>query len=292
MRHLVLSSVLFLSSVASADSIQSNDLLSAYIDNDEQAELLQLHPERFNKPLVEESSILTPVETRGYFYKAEQVLSTLTPFLESQFDTIIIANTATNGSSGDMVPFQHARILIKKNSALKIFNRDANGKVVGILEENLTPLEGIPQLLPISSGVAGNGGIRTFSGMFRVNLKRSKSHLNTSPRAGMSYAVYADAHYGTRESGLAIHGTPQRNHHKLGKVRASHGCLRTFPDFAKVIYQHVIKNESLVSKDIPKFKNLDNLPDDSVQKGESGTEEGVRALFIMFDGFENQAQDI
>lgn len=291
MRILFFGLIVTLLGFSTANAFEMNDLLSAYVDNDELGQLLATNPEQFTSTLVE-SPLLSHVETRGYFYNAETVLDTLSPYLESQFDTIIIANTATTGSSADMIPFQHARILVKNSSELSFFKRDTNGKITGIIEENITTLEGLPQNVPISSGVAGNGGIRTFSGIFRVNVSRSKSHLKTSPGAGMSYAVYVDASYGKRASGVAIHGTPKKNHKKLGNVRASHGCLRTFPEYATIIYNHIIKNEAMKSQDAPKFKNLDNLPDGSVQSGGNGTEAGVKALFIIFDGYENQTQDI
>lgn len=219
---------------------------------------------------------------------AAQVLGALSPYLESEFDTIIIANTASDGSSKDFVPFQHARVITKKSSNKPLFQRNSAGEIVAFNENNITNLEGLPLYVPISSGLAADGGIKTFSGIFRINLAKSISGLSTSKEAPMSYAVYIDAHYGSKVSGVAIHGTPTKNHDLLGVSRASHGCLRTYPKYAKIIYEFLIKNPDNTSKQLPMFDRYKNLPDEVVQLGGLGDEEGVKALFIIFNGYDTK----
>jgi lipoprotein-anchoring transpeptidase ErfK/SrfK len=225
-------------------------------------------------------------EVRGVFHTADEVFATVSPTIEEEFDAFIIANTLESGSANDLIPFQHVRYVVKKSPELKVFRRDDQGRIIGFLENNITTLQGLPQFLPISSGVSGSGSIRSFSGVFRINHRRSRDRLNTSREAPMSYAMYLDAIYPSgRESGAAMHGTPTKNHRLLGNSRASHGCLRTFPDYAKLIYSHLIQNDSMYSDDLIEINRRTNLPGPDAQNGLLGTRRGTRALFIIFNGY-------
>lgn len=216
---------------------------------------------------------------------ADQVLDTLSPYLESSFDIVIIANTATGGAANDLIPFQHARLLIKRSSNKALFKRNSAGEIIGFNESNITTLQGLPKLIPISSGKPGDGGIKTFSGIFRVNLEKSKANKTTKVEAAMSYPIFVDVIYDGRASGLAIHGTPTKNHKLLGVSRDSHGCLRTLPKYAQLIYTYLINNPENISENLPAFNQYQNLPDENVQEGGLGAREGVRALFIIFNGY-------
>lgn len=226
-------------------------------------------------------------DVRKVFLTAGEVFATISPEIEEEFDVYIIANTAESGSDSDLIPFQHARFIVKKDSAAKIFKRNSQGQVVGIREGNATTLEGLPELLPISSGVAAKKSIRSFSGVFRVNHKKSKSNLSTWKEAPMSYGIYLDAFYPkeNRESGSALHGTPTANHDLLGLYRASHGCLRTYPKYAKIMYSYVIQNEAMYSEDLLDLDRTANLPTTDVQKGLLERRPGTRTLFIIFNGY-------
>lgn len=226
-------------------------------------------------------------DVRKVFLTAGQVFSTISPEIENEFDVYIIANTAETGSESDLIPFQHARFLLKKDPAAKIFKRNSQGQVTGIREANATTLDGLPKLLPISSGKEAHKSILSFSGVFRVNHKKSKNSLSTSKEAAMSYGIYLDAYYPSegRESGAAIHGTPTKNHDLLGNSRASHGCLRTYPAYAKLMYTYVIQNETMYSDDLLDLDRTANLPSPEAQAGLLEPRKGTRALFIIFNGY-------
>lgn len=268
--------------------LQFDDLYSAYTDNDGDD---PSDPSVIAKgPLAVRTNQTTNVDLFGKFVPFEQVVAHISPYLEEHFDTFIIGNTATSGSSSDIIPFQHVRVLHKKNNKKPIFKRK-DGVITGINFSNVAAIEGIPELVPVSTGTSGNKSIRTFSGVFRVNTERSKEKLNTSASAGMSYQVYIHAKYeGGRESGLAIHGTPKKNHKFLGQSRQSHGCFRTFPKIAKAIHYHVMSDYRW-SDALPKFDLYENFPSDDVMNGRLGTEAGSRTLFIIFNGYQNQATD-
>ncbi|MBY0385356.1 hypothetical protein K2X05_09375, partial [bacterium] len=125
----------------------------------------------------------TFADVRKVFLTAGEVFATISPEIEEEFDVYIIANTAETGSDSDLIPFQHARFILKKDPAAKIFKRNSQGQVIGIKEGNATTLEGLPELLPISSGTSAHKSIRSFSGVFRVNHRKSKNNLSTSKEA-------------------------------------------------------------------------------------------------------------
>lgn len=279
--------LMLLSSASVAQELMINDLYFAYADNDERA--LQ----NFNKglPLLSFDGV-TPVDARGDFFTFEDVMATFSIYLESNFDTVIIANTANNGSMGELIPYQHLRVLSKKEAEKPLFVRNREGQVVGIDESNVKSFEGLPALVPVSSGKAGDGGIRTFSGIFPINMEKTQNgSRSTNKEAAMSYSTYIRTFYSGRASGVAIHGTPTNKHKYLGVRRDSHGCLRTFPAYAKIINSHVLSAE-MYSEAIPQFARSENLPNLSVQTGDSGTMEGSKTLIIMFDGYAHPQTDI
>lgn len=279
--------LLLVSSVCSAQELQVNDLYFAYADNDERA----LQNYNNGLPLLSFDGWV-PVDARGDFFTFEDVMATLSTYLESQFDTLVIANTANSGSTGELIPYQHLRVLNKKDAEKPLFVRNTAGQVVGIDEANVNSFEGLPTLVPVSSGKSGDGGIRTFSGIFPINMEKTKNgSQSTSKEAAMSYSTYVRTYYSGRASGVAIHGTPTNKHKYLGVRRDSHGCLRTYPDYAKIINSHVLSAE-MYSNAIPKFARSENLPNMSVQTGASGTMEGSKTLIIMFDGYAHPQADI
>lgn len=288
---IILSSLLLtfgLGQVVSATELKLNDLFFAFADNDERA----LTNYNNGLPLLSSQKDLLLVDARGDFFTFEEVMATLSPYLESQFDTIIIANTDTKGSTSDIIPHQHLRVLNKKTSSQPLFTRNTQNIITGIYESNVQNLEGLPTYVPVSSGVAGDGGIRTFSGIFPVNMSRTLSgSKSTHKEAAMSHSTYIRTFYSGRASGVAIHGTPTKNHKYLGVRRASHGCLRTYPDYAKIINSHVL-SEEMFSSAIPQFANSENLPNANVQSGTTGTMEGSKTLIIIFNGYSQPQTDL
>jgi len=279
----LLFALLVISTSAQAIQLSWEVFGDAYVDNDGDAANQTLP----YSPLVPFEGGILRVNLYNHFFTFEEVMGYVSPYLESQFETFIIGNTATEGSSSEVIPFQHARVLHKKDKALPLFTRDASGKINGVNFDNSQAIEGIPDLVPISSGKRGDGGILTYSGVFRVSVSTSKARLRTSPGASMSYAVYLDGHYeGGRRASVAIHGTPKSNHKKLGVQRASHGCFRTFPAIAEKIYGHVM-SEAMWAEDLPKFNSFENFPSDDVMDGNYGTDDGTKTLFIIFEGYSN-----
>ncbi len=266
-----------------------SDLYFSSADNDERS----LIP-NFNDglPLLE-THFFHLIDARGDFFTFEEVMSTLSPFLESKFETIIISNTATDGSTADIVPFQHLRVLNKINKNEPIFVRDRKtGMIKGLNFKNIQSLPGLPELVPVSSGISGKKKIRTFSGIFPIQMDKTfTGSTSTSHNALMSFPTYVKTYYSKKWSGVAIHGTPKKNHKHLGVRRDSGGCLRTFPEYAQIINSHVLSSE-MFSKSIPAFSTTQNLPNQSVQTGANGTMEGSKALIIMFNGYNNPTSDI
>lgn len=228
----------------------------------------------------EDANALVPKQ----FLPLAQVLGTISPFLEERFDTFVLANTAEGGDQDRIIPAQHLRVLHRAPGA-SAFLRSETGQIVGINEAGLQPIPGIPALVPISSGQQGPGSIRTFSGVFRLNLEATKSKLATSPEAPMSFSTYIDFIYENGQaSGVAMHGTPSANHRWLGRRRASHGCLRTYPAIARALRAHLMRPERFAS-DLPRFFQREILPNAAVQSGQSGIRPGVKVLYIVFNGY-------
>lgn len=291
---LLLATFIALSSVGPAARAAEPEFLDTYqtsVDNDGDAEKIEGLDPATLEPL-ESNNPFYPAANGKKFMTAEEVLATLSPLLEEKFDTFIIGNTSTRGASGDLVPFQHIRVLRKAHAGAKVFTRNEAGLINGINDAGLAEIEGLPKLLPVSSGAPGRQSMRTFSGVFRMSHELTKGRLNTSPEAGMSYSSYIDFVYaGGRASGIAVHGTPTRNHRLLGRSRASHGCFRTFPAYAKILRTHLMRPE-MMGDDLPRFDRAAALPSEEVQTGARGTQRGLKALVIIFNGYEASGQDI
>jgi len=100
----------------------------------------------------------------------------------------------------------------------------------------------------------------------------------------MSFQTYIDTVYqGGDESGIAIHGTPTRNHHLLGTRRGSHGCARVHPEHAKIIRKFVF---SLQERMVPKLKWKEWVSFEK-QPSPLATEKVSRVpvLFVIFNGY-------
>lgn len=211
----------------------------------------------------------------------EQVMPMLSPFLETSFDAFVIVNTAIvpRTQEFDWVPAQRMQVVQRKGPG-PVFER-TNGVVSGVDKENSVSWD----LIPVSTG-PGRPYILTYSGIFRFNHERSKSHHYTHPDAGMSYSTYLDFEYDTgRESGLAIHGTPNRS--TVGKERDSQGCVAVYFEDAKKINEFLM-SPSMWSNKIPAFNRRRRQP--TLIPGVAGvpaTRPGINALFVIFNGYRN-----
>jgi hypothetical protein len=222
------------------------------------------------------------------YWTSEEVLSRLSPFIESSFEMFFLVNTGTGGNESDFVPFQHIKVVRKIDSSLPAFTRDENGKITG-LSENAE----IWATIPISSG-RGSPHILTYSGIFRFNHIESKKRIgsNESSEAPMSYSNYIDFIYNTGvEARVAIHGTPARNHHLLGKSRASEGCMRVLPKTAKLIRETLL-SPAMYSETLPAFDRRSQLPSADLMEGRVQNRPGVKALLAIFNGYQNPGQSV
>jgi hypothetical protein len=252
----------------SALAVPEGDALSPANDNDEGASGLP------------NDTAAPPSASKNLYLPFRTVASHLTRYLEKQFDVLFLANSATGGAMSDLVPFQHMLMVERKTRGVgALFKRGADGHIIGFADTALVTT------FPISSGLAGAHGILTYSGIFRIDREDSLRKHYTSPNAPMSYSMYIDFQYASgRDAGLAIHGTPPRNYPKLGKQRASEGCLRVRVEDAKLLKEKMMAPE-LFKQDLPRFNIPDRLPNKDVRLGGSGTRPGISALIITFDGF-------
>lgn len=233
----------------------------------------------------------------GYFHfkkSFQQVARVLSPEVEDEFDLFIFANVSyeKNGNASDYIPSQHMKVFRKKYAGQQVFRRDRSGQVVAhdpVLGDVLghsdhqPALAGLPGTIVVSSGAShfGKGYVDTFSGVFRVNHRKS---LARRFGQGMFHSLYIDIVYPSgRESGIAIHGTNKSRYHKLG-TQASHGCIRTKQNVAKRLYEYVLAEDMYVP-DLLAFDRRQRLPTGPLRE----TRPGYKALMIFFYGYDGNS---
>lgn len=256
----------------------------------------------------------TSVSAEGVKFPYLNELSDMfTPEIEAKFDVFLVINTEdangqrpNNGNIG--VPRQHLRVIVKShpgsnNVAHNVFRRNARGEIVGLnqanINENVPGLAGlnvVPKsidgrydrlgfsyLVPSTTGAANYK--KTSNGIYLVNEVRSDSHQARYDEAPMSYQTYIDTRYASgQESGIAIHGTPSRNHGLLGVRRGSHGCARVHPNHAKVLRDYL---ETLSQRQVPRL-NWQEWKSFELQPSPLATQmvNRIPVLFIIFNGYE------
>ncbi|MCC2679897.1 MAG: hypothetical protein K0R29_2473 [Pseudobdellovibrio sp.] len=256
----------------------------------------------------------TEISAEGVkFPYLNELSEVFTPDIEAKFDVFLVINTEdangqrpNNGNIG--VPRQHLRVLVKKhpgsnNPAHNVFRRNAQGEIVGInqnnINENVPALAGLNQvpksidgrydrlgfsyLVPSTTGSANFK--KTSNGVYLVNEVRSDNRQARYDEAPMSYQTYIDTHYASgQESGIAIHGTPSRNHGLLGVRRGSHGCARVHPHHAKIIRNYL---ETLSQRAVPKV-NWQEWRSYQLQPSPLATQtvNRIPVLFVIFNGYE------
>ncbi|MCB0362169.1 MAG: L,D-transpeptidase [Bdellovibrionales bacterium] len=290
--------------------IETGEILD--VDNDEIYQLIldkKAEPLSFFHP-----SGLSPRTSR--FMTLEQVLSSITPEIETHFDSFICVNTSQQDSEPtNFLPAQSMTIIGRTHPDESIFERNSSDEIIGItrfaqnfqanffnryldstIEESLAYArrhsikfsyrrEQLPYILPISSGLSGSGSILTFSGAFQINLSKTIQHQQKSVSSPMSHAMYIAHQYGRggRWSGVAIHGTPPNNWNKLGKTRASHGCLRTLPFAAKAIRRFFIESTSQMARHLPEFDSTSTLPK---LTGKQHRDLRPKVIILLFQGYQ------
>lgn len=212
----------------------------------------------------------------------EEVTSQLSLEVETIFNTFCLVNTEINieVSKDYFVPAQQMLVVEKIDSSLPVFKRDGRNVITGLTAN----ARAWPKIL-VSTG-PGSPYIFTYSGIFRFNDRRMKSHLRTDPGAAMSYSSYLDFEYTTgREAGLAIHGNIYVE--PLGKWRASHGCVQVTFEDARKVYKH-LTSAQMWSDNLPKFDRRKRIP--TFVRNSAGqifAQPGIKGLLINFQGYKN-----
>lgn len=296
---------------------------------------LPVFGETLELPLsIENAFKALPIVSKSYLKRFSHITQNLHAVVEQETDLFYFVNTS-QGQSAQMlsgqpffVPSQHLVILRRIQRSRPVFLRGLDGQMNGLNIENIEiatlsldergriDFKATPQFrplhqssqsgtpfIPVSTGVPGDGGIRTFSGIFRINERRSNERRsNIALSAPMQYSVYINAEYnGGTESGVAAHGTPPGNWHLLGKSAASHGCVRLQSDFSKwnrdVLFTQNRPGGTLIPR--PEYTGPVKLwnrrehyppPGDVFQSLPEGQK--IRALFITFEGFDGLSTSI
>ena len=226
------------------------------------------------------------------FYKFEEVTPYVSNAMENQFDVVILVNTAIKGSATDFVAMQNMKI-VRRKAAGDLFVRDSAGVITG-----LTPQAELWKNWPVSTGLADEDGILTFSGIFRINNELTMRDFNEfdieDPEADMSWPLFIDHIYPDgRTCGVAIHGTPSSEHSILGKKRGSHGCIRLHPKNAKELYKYVAPNKKAFwSNNLMAFDKKAVLQGQPVLSGQGPKRPGHKVLIVFFEGFKKRTVDV
>jgi hypothetical protein len=260
------------------------------------------------------TAIIGSIGSRKVFHKLENLSRFITPEIESSYETIYMVNTANrNTGANGFIPPQHMLVVKRNPKNGRFFTRNAIGTINGLQRGTKNVYEvlknyrkGIKKyarsnrggivkknglhLVPISSGLPGDGGIYSFSGIFQINEGKSvrlndKVRRQWTSEAPMTNAMYVGYFYNKRDgsrgrsSGLAIHGTPSWNWKLLGKSRASHGCIRTHPYIAKAMFNTYMDS---AKKTVPEFDWDQEL---AVIDNKDPYKRRRPALIILFNGY-------
>lgn len=261
------------------------------------------------------------------FYSFEKVISQLHTSLETETDLIYLVNTSEKENlcqsfSISSIPAQHMVMMKRVHAERPLFIRNGQGVITDFNQENLefvtmskkdglvdhyeTPqivspfqfdLTAMTPYIPISSGVRGNGGIATFSGVFRLNEVRTNNRRDAkiNPKDPMQFPVYINGEYDSgQESGVALHGTPETNWWSLGKRAASHGCIRLHTNFSKwnmdYLFERGEKGElvgrSELVGDVRLWNRKDLFPSTEAKFTKASTGKKMKVLVVLFQGYD------
>ncbi len=243
--------------------------------------------------------LFQPTHHKYFHYKLsfENVTKVITPEVEDAFDLFIFANVSYQayGSPNDEIPSQRMRIYRKPTSSTRIFNRGMRGNILPHnpvsasafgTSSHKPALAGLPGEIPISSGAGhlGSSYVDTFSGVFRMNHKKSRTHRHQD---GMIHSLYVDIKYPWgKSSGIAVHGTPKNNYKYLGQ-QASHGCIRVKQTVSLPLYEYAM-GRNLYDSNLLDFSRSQRLPTGPLRNPRPGQ----RVLMVFFYGYNgNQGLD-
>lgn len=256
--------------------------------------------------------------SRKLYLSYEEVMSRLHDEVESETDVVYLVNTGNRGSScKGQIPDQHLQLL-KRTDNHPIFSRDASGKITGLSPE--TTIASLPvnngviqhgspefktessivnelKFIPISSGISNGNMIITYSGIFRVNERRTNDMRKSTNTAQdpMQFSVYINGEYDEgNEARLALHGTPERFWKLLGKQRASSGCIRLHTDFSRWNQQFLFSKandgqlvpKKILAGDIKNWNRRLHFPPYEGEFSTLKTTSKLKVLIVFFDGYQ------
>ncbi len=148
----------------------------------------------------------------------------------------------------------------------------------------------------VSTGMAGyDNGISTLPGFFNLHQDR---HLRGHQIAGMIDSLFIDLYYRSgRRSGIALHGTPQNNYPRLGRV-ASHGCVRMHQRNSRLLFDYIHDSKNKMKGLVPVFYETGDSKNPYVVRGNYNfvgqfqyendgsirTQIGYQVLLVVFHG--------
>lgn len=270
-----------------------------------------------------------PVFSRQSFFKFEEVIGYLHSQVEAETDVIYLINTfdrATSCRNRDLnsIPAQHMVVLKRNSESDSFFERDGRGKIIDFnrqgvqilaLERNGATInyKGNPEFLsvndvshsnlteyvPISSGINSGKKILTYSGIFRINERRTNDRRKSTNtiQDPMQYSVYINGQYNDgREAALALHGTSSNYWPLLGKQRASSGCIRMHSDFSKwnqsflfgKSFDGQLVPRDELTGDIRLWNRVNLFPPAESDFSSLPRGRKLKALVVMFDGYKSQ----
>jgi len=245
----------------------------------------------------------------------EMVSKALSTELEESYKLFIFINSDEGPTARHaFVPNQHMSVIKKPPGSKKVFKRNSEGVITGVVEGSLFLKDIIPdrhyeraswsggfgipfdwdgiEVVPISTGT--KYFLPTFSGVYQINWKRSRSRYSGDHDDPMSNQLYVGYYYHDesipesrwssknrdRVSYSALHGTPSEHWSLLGRSRGSHGCARVQPELMEGLYNYVLKMP--LKKVIDLDWNFD-LPNKKPLKKLVKTKP---VLLVIFDGYQ------
>ena len=256
-----------------------------FIDNDGDAAALDrkiLRGDISADELLHEMAILPTWEV-----PFEDVIGYLTPDLQKHFDTFIFVNSSTDTQTQSLVPGQHMLVVqrTQPGEILKVGQTVAFKNVQALNPAVRSPRYPNTTLFPTSTG--NGSGIRTFSGIYTFD--HARNGWVTNVHAPMSYFTTLRFYYSQmyersgRQTGVAIHGVPDKEQHNLGVQRSSHGCMRNFRDNAMLLFPLLNQAGTVPLLDYTS-QTADIIYD---APGQPRMTTGSKALVIIFNGYRN-----
>lgn len=186
----------------------------------------------------------------------EYVTGRLSEDHEAHFELFFFVNTGLKETRNAPIPAQHlliikrkrpgtrTRLFVRQPNGMLMLGRDSTGQLTGLTKdaEVVEPTDHSKysnhrELFPVSTGWSNEGNlIHTYSGIFGFSNDWTRAGTRETFIEGMAYSSYINFIYSSGDQAwLAFHATFKHNYDKLGKERASQGCVRqTIPNAQKI----------------------------------------------------------